>query len=76
MTNAGLPQPPVWYRWTVLAVISLAMFGNYYLYDSLAPVADLLKEQLGFSETQYGWLAGAYSWAAISFLIFGGVMVD
>ncbi|MCI0355200.1 MAG: MFS transporter [Acidobacteria bacterium] len=76
MTNTALPQPPIWYRWTVLAFISLAMFGNYYLYDSLAPVADLLKEGLGFTETQYGWLAGAYSWAAIAFLIFGGLMVD
>ncbi len=70
------PEPPKWYRWTVLLFISLAMFGNYYLYDSLAPVADLLKGQLKFTETQYGWLAGAYSWAAVGFLIFGGLMVD
>ncbi|MGH9601549.1 MAG: MFS transporter [Terriglobales bacterium] len=79
MTNLvadARPEPPKWYRWMVLLFISLAMFGNYYLYDSLAPVADLLKEQLGFTETQYGWLAGAYSWAAIAFLIFGGLMVD
>jgi len=32
MTNApaaARPEPPRWYRWTVLAFISLAMFGNY-----------------------------------------------
>ena len=39
------PSPA--YRWLVLIVISLAMFGNYYLYDSIAPIADMLKADLG-----------------------------
>ena len=42
------------YRWLVLFVISIAMFGNYYLYDSIAPVADNLINQLGFSQTNIG----------------------
>lgn len=71
-----LPEPSTAYRWAVLLFISLAMFGNYYLYDALAPVADLLKDQLGFSEVQYGWLAGIYSWGAIAFLLVGGILVD
>jgi hypothetical protein len=32
---SGTPasQPSSAYRWLVLVVISLAMFGNYYVYD-------------------------------------------
>jgi len=43
------PVPPL-YRWLVLVFVSLAMFGNYYVYDSAAPLFDLLKSQLGFSD--------------------------
>ena len=43
----------VW-RWTVLVVISVAMFGNYYVYDSIAPVADSAAAPLGFTDTQIG----------------------
>ena len=71
------PEAPAWYRWAVLMVISLAMFGNYYLYDTIAPVADLLKDQLGYSDTQFGWIANAgYSVGSIVFLLLGGVIVD
>jgi hypothetical protein len=50
------PPPPRWFRWTVLVVISLAMFGNYYVYDAISPIADLLKSQLNFSDSNIGWL--------------------
>ena len=49
------PPPAVW-RWSVLVAISVAMFGNYYVYDSIAPVADLLQKLLGFTDTQIGTL--------------------
>ena len=42
------PSPA--YRWLVLIVISLAMFANYYVYDSIAPIADILKAE--------GYIAG------------------
>ena len=32
------------YRWIVLIVVSLTMFGNYYVYDCISPIADLLVE--------------------------------
>jgi MFS family permease len=52
------------------------MFGNYYLYDSIAPAADLLIDQLGYSQLNIGQLQSVYSAAAILFLIFGGVFID
>ena len=69
-------QPSSFFRWTVLVIVSLAMFGNYYVYDSIAPVADLLQEGLGIGDEQYGWLYSAYSVAAVLVLLAGGVVID
>ena len=53
------PPPAIW-RWAVLVAISVAMYGNYYVYDSVAPVADLLQKLLGYSDTQLGRLNAIY----------------
>jgi MFS family permease len=82
MASSGLPpedagaEPPHAYRWTVLAFSSLAMFGSYYAYDAVAPVADLLSSQLGFSDEQIGALYSAYSVAAVCVLLAGGYAID
>jgi MFS family permease len=70
------PKPTVAYRWMVLFFISLTMFGNYYLYDSIAPVADLLKSQLNFTDQMIGRLYSMYSYAALSLLLLGGIIID
>src|SRR3954465_14719763 len=70
------PEPTKSYRWLVLVFISLTMFGNYYLYDSIAPVADLLKSQLGFTDQMIGRLYSVYSYAAVATLLIGGVIID
>jgi len=70
------PQPSPRYRWAVLLVISLAMFGNYYVYDSIAPIADMLKTDLGFSDENIGQLYSVYSIAAVLVLLVGGVVID
>ena len=69
------PPPAVW-RWSVLVAISVAMFGNYYVYDSIAPVADSLQKLLGFSDTQIGTLNAIYSLPNIVVVLIGGVIVD
>jgi MFS family permease len=56
--------------------ISLASIGNYYVYDSIGPVADLLSSQLGFSDTQIGTLNAIYSLPNIFMVLIGGVLVD
>ena len=71
-----VPQPSSMYRWVVLVVISLAMFANYYVYDSIAPIADLLKSELGFTDANYGMLFSVYSLAAVIVLLLGGVIID
>ncbi len=73
---ATLPQPSRLYRWTVLLFVSLAMFGNYYVYDSMGPVFDLLSTQLAFTDQQKGLLYSAYSIAAVLVLLGGGYVID
>jgi MFS family permease len=60
----------------VLLFISLAMFGNYYIYDSIAPIANLLQEQLGFSDIQLGTLNAIYSLPNVFMVLIGGILVD
>jgi MFS family permease len=72
----GLPIPPRWYRWTVLVLISFAMFGNYYIYDSISPLADVLKQQLGFSDGDIGLLNAIYSIPNIFMVLIGGMIID
>lgn len=79
MTAAPLdqkPAPSTWVRWAVLLFTSLALFGNYYVYDSIAPVASLLAEKLGFQDTQLGTLNAIYSLPNIVMVLIGGVIVD
>jgi MFS family permease len=73
--TAKAPPPPA-IRWAVLFFLSLAMFGNYYVYDSIAPLVDMLQTQLGFSATQVGALNGIYHLPNILMVLIGGIIVD
>ncbi|MBN2412020.1 MFS transporter [candidate division KSB1 bacterium] len=64
------------YRWTVLFFISLAMFGNYYIYDSISPLADVLREQLNFTNSNIGLLNAIYSFPNIIMVLIGGIIID
>ena len=64
------------YRWIVLIFVSLAMFGNYYFYDALSPLADVLERQLHFSDENIGLLNSFYSIAPIATVLIGGFIID
>jgi len=70
------PLPPGWFRWLVLILISFAMFGNYYIYDSISPLADVLKAQLGYSDSELGLLNAIYSFPNIVMVLIGGLIID
>ncbi len=70
------PQPTAFMRWLALILISLAMFGNYYIYDSISPLADVLKEQLNFSDSGIGLLNAIYSIPNILMVLIGGLIID
>ena len=69
-------SPRRYLPWLVLALVSLANFGNFYVYDSIGPVADLLERQRGFSNTQIGLLNAIYNLPNIVLLLVGGMLVD
>lgn len=69
-------MPNAFYRWGVLILISIAMFGNYYIYDSISPLADLLKSQLKYSDSDIGLLQGIYSFPNILMVLIGGLIID
>jgi MFS family permease len=76
MTEAVRREPSPLYRWFVLVVVSLTMFGNYYVYDCIAPIADLLSKQLGFSDANIGLLQAIYSIPNVFMVLIGGYIVD
>ena len=76
MAESIRPVPSRFYRWMVLIVISLAMGGNYYIYDSINPLERIFIENLGYSGTRFGWLNSSYSVAAVLTLLIGGIIID
>jgi MFS family permease len=76
MTETARPEPSRLYRWMVLIFISLAMGGNYYIYDSINPLERIFIDKLGFNATQFAWLNSSYSVAAVITLLVGGIIID
>jgi MFS family permease len=52
------------------------MFGNYYVYDSISPLADLLSRQLHFSDSDIGLLNAIYSVPNVFMVLIGGIVID
>lgn len=76
MNTTDKPMAPSGLRWTVLLLVSVAMFGNYYAYDAIGPLADHLQRLLGFTDTQIGMLNAIYSLPNIVMVLIGGIIVD
>src|SRR5258706_10547340 len=76
MPELARPEPSRLYRWAVLLFVSLAMGGNYYIYDSINPLEGIFKDTLHFSATAFGWLNSSYSVAAVVTLLVGGIIID
>lgn len=66
------------YRWLVMFAVSLVCFAQYYVYDSVTPLATSIKEQLHFSGADYGLLFFFYSLPNVLLLmvVVAGVLVD
>ncbi len=76
ITQTLTNEPPVGLRWFVLGVVSVAMFGNYYVYDSISPLADVLAKQLSFTDDNIGLLQGIYSLPNVIMVAIGGMIID
>jgi MFS family permease len=69
-------EPSKLYRWLVLLWLSITMFGNYYFYDALEPLADVLQKQLHYTDQNIGLLNSFYSIAPIATVLIGGILID
>src|SRR5215467_12412711 len=75
MPDNQRPEPSRPFRWLVLIFVSLTMLGNYYVYDCIAPIADLLAKQLGFSDSNIVLLQAIYSIPNVGNRMIGGYIV-
>lgn len=63
-------------RWGVLVLLSLAIAGCYYEYDAIAPIANLLHAERGFSQAQIGLLNAVFSLPNTVMVLLGGIFID
>src|SRR3990172_523699 len=64
-------------RWSVLVLVSGLTFGTYWFQDCLGPLKPLMLSQLGLSNSQFGLLVSATTWANLALMIIlGGMALD
>lgn len=63
-------------RWTVCALLFAATSINYMDRQVLGILAPLLQVKIGWTETQYGLIIGAFTFAYAAGLLLAGWMVD
>jgi MFS family permease len=65
-------------RWLVLLLGGIVIFTNYYFYDAFSSLFSLLRSELGFTPTHYGWFNSAYSIpnTFLAMAVIGGVILD
>jgi MFS family permease len=73
---AERPFPTFVSRWIVLLGMSVAVYGSYYAFDYIGPLAPLLSRQLHFSYSQIGLLQAVYSFPNIVTMLMCGMIVD
>jgi MFS family permease len=64
------------YRFSLLFVVAMLVFGSYFAYDSIGAIESELIKKLGFGRSTVGNLYSMYSLAAIPIVFIGGMLVD
>ncbi len=63
-------------RWLVLVIMGLVIFGVYYAYDALSPIADFIMKGINISRAQYGLLFSFYYLPNFIMVLVGGILLD
>lgn len=63
-------------RWLVLVIMGLVIFGSYYAYDAVSPIADFIITDMGITRAQYGLLFSYYSLPNFIMVLLGGILLD
>jgi len=77
----GAPRPQrftekAWYKFLVLAVVSLVCFGSYFCYDEVEAFDVQIQEDLGVGVVEFGLLYSLYSFPNWVLPFFGGLLGD
>lgn len=63
-------------RWLILVILGLIIFGAYYAYDAVSPIADYIIKGMNISRAQYGLLFSYYSLPNFIMVLLGGILLD
>ncbi len=63
-------------RWWVLVLMGWVIFGAYYAYDAVSPIADFIMRDMGLSRAQYGLLFSFYYLPNFVMVLVGGILLD
>src|SRR4030065_2645967 len=63
-------------RWFVLGIMGLVIFGVYYAYYVLSPIADFIMKGINISRAQYGLLFSFYYVPNFIIVLIGGILLD
>jgi MFS family permease len=63
-------------RWFILLIMGLVIFGVYYAYDALSPIADFIMKGINISRAQYGLLFSFYYLPNFIMVLVGGILLD
>lgn len=63
-------------RWFILFIMGLVIFGSYYAYDAISPIADYIMKGLNISRAQYGLFFSVYSLPNFIMVLLGGILLD
>lgn len=63
-------------RWLVLVLMGLVIFGAYYAYDAVSPIADFIIKGMNITRAQYGLLFSFYYLPNFVMVLVGGILLD
>jgi len=63
-------------RWLILVILGLVIFGAYYAYDAVSPIANYIIKGMNISRAQYGLLFSYYSLPNFIMVLVGGILLD
>jgi MFS family permease len=77
MAESAQHKEKKWFRWLVLLIVSLVMFGSYYIFDSLSPINDFIQKDMGLDNARFGLLFSYYAIPNLFFtLVLAGFLID
>lgn len=74
--NAQADDSMLKLRWVVLLILGIVIFGAYYAFDALSPIASFIISDMGITRAQYGLLFSYYSLPNLVMVLVGGILLD